>query len=179
MVRTGEVSEAEAREALARVLASEGFRAAPRLAAFLAFVVEQTLAGEAATLKGYTIATGALGRPPDFDPQFDPIVRVEAGRLRRALDAYYAGPGRADPVLIAIPRGRYVPSFAAAAPAPCEDIASPVVLPAPRRSWSASPAALAVTAAVLGFALGVYATVLLVPRDLTGAFAASAIVRTD
>ncbi|HEX8164608.1 MAG TPA: tetratricopeptide repeat protein [Beijerinckiaceae bacterium] len=100
--------EAEAaRAALARVVASEPFRNAPRLVAFLTFVVGKTLAGEAAALKGYTIATQALGRPDDFDPQADPIVRVEAGRLRRALQAFYEGEGAADPVRIAIPVGSY------------------------------------------------------------------------
>src|SRR5918911_1070228 len=96
-----------ARAALARVVASEPFRNAPRLVAFLTFVVEKTLAGEAAALKGYTIATQALGRPDDFDPQADPIVRVEAGRLRRALQAFYEGEGADDPVRIAIPVGSY------------------------------------------------------------------------
>src|SRR5918911_2865252 len=95
------------RAALARVVASEPFRNAPRLVAFLTFVVEKTLAGEAAALKGYTIATQALGRPDDFDPQADPIVRVEAGRLRRALQAFYDGEGASDPVRIAIPVGSY------------------------------------------------------------------------
>jgi hypothetical protein len=85
-------SPAAVREALERVCASEGFRKAPQLAAFLRYVVERTLAGDAASLKGYSIATEALGRGPDFDPQSDPIVRVEAGRLRRTLEGYYAGP---------------------------------------------------------------------------------------
>ena len=99
------------RAALARVVASEPFRHAPRLVAFLTFVVEKTLSGEAAAIKGYTIATQALGRPDDFDPQTDPIVRVEAGRLRRALQTYYAGEGADDPVRIAIPLGSYVAGF--------------------------------------------------------------------
>src|SRR4051794_33795449 len=99
------------RAALARVVASEPFRHAPRLVAFLTFVVEKTLSGEAAAIKGYTIATQALGRPDDFDPQTDPIVRVEAGRLRRALQTYYAGEGADDPIRIGIPLGSYVACF--------------------------------------------------------------------
>jgi hypothetical protein len=78
---------------------------------FLTFVDDKTLAGEERAIKGYTIATQALGRGDDFDPQSDPIVRVEAGRLRRALDAYYAGEGAQDPLRIVIPRGGYVPHF--------------------------------------------------------------------
>jgi hypothetical protein len=55
----------------------------------------------------------ALGRDANFDPQTDPIVRVEAGRRRRALEQYYAGDGRDDPVIIELPLGGYVPEFRA------------------------------------------------------------------
>jgi len=99
------------RAGLDRVLVSDAFRAAPQLSAFLNFVVERTVEGRAAELKGYTIAVEGLGRPADFNPQLDPIVRVEAGRLRRALAQYYAGEGRDDPVQISMPVGGYVPVF--------------------------------------------------------------------
>lgn len=97
------------RAALARMVASPPFRAAPQLTAFLTYVVNTALAGRAHEIKGYTIAVEALGRPADFDPVADPIVRVEAGRLRRAIEAYHAAEGRNDPVWIAVPRGAYVP----------------------------------------------------------------------
>ena len=101
----------EIRAALARVTASRRLRACPRLASFLRFIVEATLAGRGERIKGYTIGVEALGRPESFDPQSDPIVRVEASRLRRLLADYYAGEGAADPVAIELPRGRYVPVF--------------------------------------------------------------------
>ncbi|KPF68458.1 hypothetical protein IP69_11520 [Bosea sp. AAP35] len=104
-------SQAAIRAGLARVLASDAFRAAPQLSAFLAFIVERAVAGRSAELKGYTIAVEAFGRSASFDPQADPIVRVEAGRLRRALAQYYAGEGAADPVRITIPVGAYIPAF--------------------------------------------------------------------
>ena len=107
----GDVSEAEARAALARLVESSAFRTAPQLAAFLGYVVNTALAGRPGEIKGYTIAVEALGRPGDFDPVVDPIVRVEAGRLRRALDVHYAGDGASDPVRVRIPRGSYVPKF--------------------------------------------------------------------
>jgi TolB-like protein len=109
-------AEENIRVALARIAGSEPFRNAPQLFAFLSFVVDKTLTGETREIKGYTIATQALGRDESFDPQADPIVRVEAGRLRRALDLYYAGPGASDAVRISIPRGGYVPSFDPRAP---------------------------------------------------------------
>jgi hypothetical protein len=86
-------------------------RGAPRLVAFLRYVVDRTLAGRCAEIKSYTIAVEAFGRAPSFEPQADPIVRVEAGRLRRALDHYYASEGHNDPVIIELPRGCYVPRF--------------------------------------------------------------------
>jgi PAS domain S-box-containing protein len=104
-------SGTEIRAALERMMASESFRACPRLAAFLRFVIEATLRGESARLKGYTIAVEALGRSGDFDPQQDPIVRVEAGRLRRVIYHYYTGPGAKDSVVIDVPRGHYIPTF--------------------------------------------------------------------
>ncbi len=101
-------------------------------------MVETTLAGRGAEIKGYTIAVEALGRPEDFDPVSDPIVRVEAGRLRRALEQYYAGEGAADPVRIEVARGGYVPVFLrtgeAAAPATL------VVEPEPPRPAPPPPA---------------------------------------
>jgi hypothetical protein len=97
--------------ALGRVLASGVFRACPRLASFLRFIVESEVAGRGGRLKGYTIGVEALGRLDDFDPQSDPIVRVEAGRLRSALGRYYSGEGAGDPLVIEVPRGQYVPRF--------------------------------------------------------------------
>lgn len=101
----------EVRAALARILASDEFASSPRLADFLRFIVEVTLAGRAEAIKGYTIAVEALGRPPSFDPQSDPIVRVEATRLRRALDRYYASAGAEDRLEISVPKGGYIPAF--------------------------------------------------------------------
>jgi hypothetical protein len=97
--------------ALDRVCSSPPFGHAPKLTRFLRFVVGKTLAGQAARLKGYTIGVEALGRGEDFDPQVDPIVRVEAIRLRAALARYYSGPGAGDPLTIELPRGGYVPHF--------------------------------------------------------------------
>jgi adenylate cyclase len=97
----------EAQAGLARILASECFAQAGRSSDFLRFVVEQTLDGAGARLKGYSIGVEVFGRPADFDPQADPLVRVEAGRLRRRLAQYYGGEGAADPIRIRLPRGNY------------------------------------------------------------------------
>ena len=101
----------EIRAALQRMAKSEAFRGSPQLVSFLRYVVEATLRGAADRIKGYTIAVEALGRADDFDPQADPIVRVEAMRLRRALGRYYANGGKHDPLAIDLPLGSYVPVF--------------------------------------------------------------------
>src|SRR6476661_4960459 len=113
------------REQVERMTASTVFRSSPQLATFLWFIVEAALRGQAERLKGYTIGVEVLRRDTSFDPQVDPIVRVEATRLRRAIERYYAGPGANDAITIGLPRGGYAPRIAwrtraapPAAPAP-------------------------------------------------------------
>ena len=99
------------RAELERLLASPDLQASARRRAFLRYVVEETLAGRADRLKGYTVAVSVFARDETFDPQADPVVRLEARRLRRDLDSYYVDAGRRDPVRITIPKGSYVPHF--------------------------------------------------------------------
>ena len=99
------------RDHLSRIEHSASFARADRLRAFLRFVVERTLEGQLDTIKEYTIATEVCGRDPTFDPKADPIVRVDANRLRARLDAYYRLEGREDRVRIQLRKGTYVPAF--------------------------------------------------------------------
>jgi len=124
------VPAAEVRAQVQRMTASDVFASSPQLAAFLVFVVEAVLRGHGERLKGYTIGVEVLRRDVNFDPQIDPIVRVEATRLRRAIERYYAGPGADDPVVIGLPRGGYVPRIslrveagAVSAPTSAEEVA--------------------------------------------------------
>lgn len=106
-----ELTSAEVQEELARVLGSELFLKSPQLSRFLRFCVEETLAGQQECLKEQVLGTDVFRRPTPFDPRLDPIVRVEARRLRSKLDQYYAGEGAADPVIISFQRGDYTPRF--------------------------------------------------------------------
>lgn len=101
----------EVRAQMGRILADPTFQASPARRELLRFVVEETFAGRADRLKGFSIALAVFGRKDDFDPQTDPVVRVEARRLRRDLNSYYVGGGKRDPVVISIPKGGYVPHF--------------------------------------------------------------------
>jgi Tol biopolymer transport system component len=99
------------RAQLDRILASATFTDAERASSFLRFVVDRALDGRAGEIKESVIAVEVLGRSPSFDSKSDPIVRVEAGRLRARLSSYYQGEGETDSVLIALPKGSYVPEF--------------------------------------------------------------------
>ncbi|TCU20404.1 adenylate cyclase [Rhizobium sullae] len=101
----------EIRAQLARIISSPEFPKAGRGAAFLTFVVEEALSGRAQRLKGYTVAVEVFKRSDGFT-QDDPVVRIEAGRLRRTLERYYLVAGQRDPIKIDIPKGGYAPSFA-------------------------------------------------------------------
>lgn len=92
-------------------LRAHAFIGSEKLYGFLRFVVEESLAGRAATLKELVIGIELYGSVVDYDPRIDSAVRVEARRLRRKLAAYYAGPGRDDEVIVSIPTGGYAPSF--------------------------------------------------------------------
>ncbi|MFC1857476.1 hypothetical protein ACFL9U_05535 [Thermodesulfobacteriota bacterium] len=105
---------------LERILQCAEFRGSEKQRNFLRFVVDETLEGREAEIKGYTVAVSVYGRSEKFDPQIDPIVRVEAGRLRRALEHYYLTVGKNDPVHIKIPKGRYVPTYQAIEKSPPE-----------------------------------------------------------
>jgi tetratricopeptide (TPR) repeat protein len=94
---------------LERILASGDFDGSPRSQAFLRFIVEETLAERQDGLTQASIAVKVFGRRGDFDPTVDPIVRIQAGRLRRSLERYYLLDGADDPVRVELPRGGYVP----------------------------------------------------------------------
>jgi adenylate cyclase len=106
-----DISADDVRKELECILDSPEFKNKPMLSGFLSHVVEETLAGRAHEIKGYTVATQVFGRRKDFDPTIDPIVRIQAGRLRRTLESYYSGRGIQDHLRIDIGKGSYVPTL--------------------------------------------------------------------
>jgi TolB-like protein/Flp pilus assembly protein TadD len=93
-------------DALRRLLESRFFARAPRLSRLLRYLGEHALAG-GPPLKEYDVARGAFDKSGEFNPAADPIVRVEAGRLRERLRRYYRAEGRSDPVRVFLPKGSY------------------------------------------------------------------------
>lgn len=99
------------RDQLERIVNSPDFDASLRSREFIRFVVEETLAGHQRRISQQSIGTSVFGRTSGFDPSTDPIVRMQAARVRRSLEHYYLTSGSEDPVVIEIPRGAYVPVF--------------------------------------------------------------------
>ncbi|MDQ8699012.1 hypothetical protein [Hyphomicrobium sp. LHD-15] len=98
-------------EQLEAIFASEAFSSAPKMRSLLRYLVDATLAGDVDRLKGYAIGVDVFERGEAFDPGTDPIVRVQAGRLRKLLEAYYHAHGGTDSIRIEIPKGGYAVEF--------------------------------------------------------------------
>lgn len=105
------------REQLARILGSRPFAQARRMQRFLEYIVNEALAGRNDRLKAYNIALEVFDRPETFDPIVDPLVRVEAARLREKIREYYVTDGQGDPIHIGLPKGTYTPHIAFCQPA--------------------------------------------------------------
>jgi hypothetical protein len=111
MIDQGRMESNRVRAQLDRILASAIFIDAERATSLLRFIVDRTLTGRTSEVKESVIAIEVLGRKTSFDSKTDPIVRVEAARLRDRLRDYYHRHGAGDDVLISVPKGGYVPEF--------------------------------------------------------------------
>jgi len=120
---TNPTVQSDVRAQLERVCASEVFAQVDRLRRFLQFIVEETLQGKGGNLKEFLVGVEVFNKSAHFDPRTDPIVRVQARRLRERLTQYYAKQGHNDPLVIELPKGSYKPIFyrptrASGAPSP-------------------------------------------------------------
>jgi len=127
----GDPNRDDIERALAKVLDWPEIARSPQLARFIDYIVRRKLDGDEQSIKAYSIAVDVLGRPPDFDPQSDPIVRVQARRLRALLEQYYRTDGAGDVVHIHLPVGRYIPDFLAAGAASKAEIEQDMAPPQP------------------------------------------------
>lgn len=106
-----ELSPADRRKTLQRVLASRAFARAEQLRRLLSYVVEATLEGREDTLKETVIGIELFDLSTDFDPKSDPVVRMAMRRLRDRLQQYYSNEGAADSIVISLEPGSYIPRF--------------------------------------------------------------------
>jgi len=146
-----------------RILNSKTFRNAEVLRRLLSFLAQKSIAGEADHLKEYAVGIDALGKPPDYDPRQDSVVRIQIGRLRHKLADYYRAEGKGDPIVIDIPKGHFRVTWECRAevspPAPASETAefsaTATPIDAPRRAWPRS--ATVAVALMLAWALFVTA----------------------
>src|SRR5581483_563320 len=111
----------EIRAQLRKILESKTFGSAGRMRRFLEFAVEYSLSSPDEPLKEIIIGAELYPSGSEFDPRLSAAVRVDATRLRAKLREYYTSEGMADPVVIDLPKGSYMPVFrAASAPVPAQ-----------------------------------------------------------
>lgn len=106
-----EIAAQSVREQLAKILAGDAFTDSERMRRFLLLVVEEKPKNSPGRLKEFVIGVEVFDKKPPYDPRLDPIVRVEARRLRVKLREYYETQGRIDNILIDLPKGSYSPTF--------------------------------------------------------------------
>lgn len=119
------LAQAHCLEELGRILSDHRFAHSPSLSRFLEYVVSQTLGGNGNRLKESLLGTEVFARGEGFDPRIDPIVRVQATKLRNKLQEYYAHEGAQNPIRIEIPKGSYATRFVEATHAPLAPLLSP------------------------------------------------------
>jgi TolB-like protein len=122
---------------LEKVVVSAEMCRSKKLCQFLRFTVQEVLRGHGSELKEYAIAVGVFKRGREFDPGADPIVRVQARRLRSKLARYYQSEGRDEPIQIEYPVGGYSPVFMRRTPS--EGAARPMLPPVPTGESDTAP----------------------------------------
>lgn len=130
------VSEELIRDQVDRLLRSKTFESSEAHRRLLQYLADKTIAGEAYRLKEYSVGLEAFGKPASYDPRHDSIVRIQLGRLRQKLMAYYQSEGIADPLVITIPKGAFKLEFGRALQTPpgAGPAEEPVEVPRPR-TW--------------------------------------------
>jgi hypothetical protein len=103
------LAQDEIRAHLAKIQQSDPFVRSKQIQRLLQFLVEGVIADDHDRLKETVIGIEVFNRSPGYDPKLDPVVRVEARRLRAKLHEYYLHQGKTDPLLIRLDKGNYVP----------------------------------------------------------------------
>ncbi|HLN04298.1 MAG TPA: hypothetical protein VK335_33735 [Bryobacteraceae bacterium] len=147
VLRDAEVTSLTVREHLDKILASKEFVHADSLRRFLSYTVDKAIDGDPGSLKESLLGTQLFGRGDAFDPRIDPIVRVQAGKLRTRLERYYASDGRSDPLIIDFPKGGYVPVFHLR-PATVPPVEMPTAGRRPKLGWIAGAGLILVLSAL-------------------------------
>jgi hypothetical protein len=143
---TPEITAEMIRAQLELLVHDETFRSSKRSIAFLRYVVEQTLSGQADQIKERSIGVEVFGKDPSYDTNADHVVRTAATELRRRLATYYVDPRHHSELRMALVPGSYIPRFTLPhRAAPEETEPSAEESPLPRRIEIPTSATLAAT----------------------------------
>ena len=146
-ISNGKVFSIEERRALVqRVVSSRGFEKSTRMRDLLAYVCSRSLDDGAVDIREHEIGCAVFGRADDYDTGEDNIVRVNASQVRKKLEAYFAGEGAAETLILELPKGKYVPAFHER---PEAEVASPVAIAAPEAMAVPRPSRLVYALAAL------------------------------
>jgi hypothetical protein len=150
-VSVNPLTEDEQKELVQRVLNSSEFATSPSLRAFLLYVTDHAIAGQFEAIKEQQIGCHVFGRKSGYDPAEDNIVRVRARQVRQKLESYFRGEGHHEPVVISIPKGRYVPLFQprAIAPGRAPEIETVKIRSTSSRLWKIVPWTIAAVAVLV------------------------------
>jgi len=141
------ISQGEERAQVERLLADPLFSQSKRYGSFLRYVTERALSNTQEPVTERHLGVEVFGRPPNYDTDADPIVRVTASELRKRLAQYYEDPAHSGEIRVVIHKGSYLAEFvapgaqnvAAEAPAPVTAVVAPAPAPAPepvkKRRW--------------------------------------------
>jgi hypothetical protein len=133
---TEEVDQSAVLRELENILASPSFRNSSRSKQFLSYVVRHRLEGHDELLKERSIGADLFHRPADYATGDDPVVRVQAGEVRRRLEQYYHEFSKPSEIRIDLPVGTYVPEFhETPVELPVEPVAPPFPLDPPSHKW--------------------------------------------
>jgi len=106
-----EIETDEIRAQVERLVRSKAFETSEVHRRLLQYLADKTIHGEAERLKEYTIGLEAFGKPDSYDPRHDSIVRLQVGRLRQKLAAYYQNEATDHDLLISLPKGGFKLNF--------------------------------------------------------------------
>jgi len=127
-----------------RIVSSKAFKTSEVHRNLLNYLADKSLAGEAHTLKEYTVGLDVFGKPASYDPRQESVVRMHVGRLRQKLAEYYRTEGAGDPIIVDLPKGGFAMTFEARpAPEPADGMPLAASPTPTRRGFSTREAALA------------------------------------
>jgi len=145
IIKPGMLPETDANQLqIQRIVSSKAFKTSEVHRNLLTYLAEKSLAGEAHTLKEYTVGLDVFGKPASYDPRQESVVRMHVGRLRQKLAEYYRTDGTGDPIIVDLPKGGFAVTFdARPAPEPADGMPLAASSTPTRRGFSARETALA------------------------------------